>query len=181
MKERIKMRPFTDSDWEAFSGCETECPEIGNIVIKDAGEGLIIRDGCNVEIYIDSECAGIAEPTLWRDFKSEEYAAEFCSNLYGYQVFDIRYMKDVYNFNSHVKDAVCKCGADIKWDWCGDRYKIDGRECTVLPLVNKDGELIEIYKCWQCSQILGASHNGVVVNHKILEDIDWEEDINSAR
>ena len=49
MVARTEFRPFTLSDWDAFSGCNSECPMIG-----ENGNDLIIIDGDEIQI-IDAE------------------------------------------------------------------------------------------------------------------------------
>jgi hypothetical protein len=50
MKNATALRPFTRSDWDAYAGCETETPEIGN--------------GPKVEVVLDGDsvCASVHAP-----------------------------------------------------------------------------------------------------------------------
>ena len=45
MVARTEFRPFTLSDWDAFSGCNSECPMIG-----ETDNELIIIDGNTIQI-----------------------------------------------------------------------------------------------------------------------------------
>lgn len=55
----IKLKEFDETDWDAFSGCESDNPLIGDITyIPEKGkdlEGVIIIDKDDTQIYILNE------------------------------------------------------------------------------------------------------------------------------
>ena len=56
-----KFEPFTDSDWHAFNGCESDDPQI----YYDEDKGItIIIDGQVVEFVDDDSGSSIATLTL---------------------------------------------------------------------------------------------------------------------
>lgn len=46
------LRPFTRDDWQAYQGCETEAPEIGE---SDNGLTQIVLDGLDVGAQVMNE------------------------------------------------------------------------------------------------------------------------------
>lgn len=51
------LRPFTDQDWQAYSGCEGKAPEIA-----ETDEGIFILDGdtINVDLFTDGHITTFA-------------------------------------------------------------------------------------------------------------------------
>lgn len=53
---KTQFREFTDIDWQAFAGCETENPLIAETTFKDQIV-IIILDGNSIQIVPDEDLA----------------------------------------------------------------------------------------------------------------------------
>jgi len=59
--QNVTLRPFTESDWDAFSGCHTEEPLIGEF-----NDVTVVVDGDTVE-FMDDEL-NVVDFVLFRAF-----------------------------------------------------------------------------------------------------------------
>jgi hypothetical protein len=79
----MKMTPFTEQDWMAWSGCSSNEPMIGVMNCKDTEDGVIVvRDENHVclNFVIDDE-AMYADFILTATFANEAMAQEVCDEL----------------------------------------------------------------------------------------------------
>jgi len=82
-----------------------------------------------------------------------------------------------------TKKAKCpNCGAGIKWDWDMDCYAYDHGEYLNDDTGRIGNNDITIHTC-KCGQLLGMmvvnDEGATPYNHPELEDVDWQEEINS--
>ena len=50
-----QLRPFTKQDWQAFSGCESDSPEIAELT--GTFDGVLILDGETVQVIENDQAA----------------------------------------------------------------------------------------------------------------------------
>lgn len=93
--------------------------------------------------------------------------------------------------------ATCKCGREVKWNWCSDEYEIDGDSCETIDHVMAADSTDDPSKFYlhhmfcKCGMWLGLQvydgekaidiHIGAVINHPHFGDTDWEDDAHAAK
>ena len=61
----ISVRDFTDSDWDAFAGCNSNYPKIGEMNI-DKLEAIVVLDDNHINIY--SEISDRVSVNFFKEF-----------------------------------------------------------------------------------------------------------------
>ena len=87
----MKVKDFTQVDWDAFAGCESENPKIGNFKITEidlqdsykqvTAEGVLILDGDRVQIHMMLNDESEEEFTLDKEFENPAVAQIFVNGM----------------------------------------------------------------------------------------------------
>ena len=86
------------------------------------------------------------------------------------------------------KEAICKCGRKIRWDWELDTLKAGDKVCRTVDLFeaigndeNNEDDILTIQQC-PCGEIVGGYWNGkgIVFNTSDFKDVDFQDEINSV-
>lgn len=83
----MNLNPFTESDWDAFAGCDSKHPFISEEDFIMYGEedftyiGLIIVDGKTVQVHGSLDDDDEKEILLHKDFESTAEAATYVMKL----------------------------------------------------------------------------------------------------
>ena len=103
----MEMKQFTEGDWNAFAGCESDNPTIGDFTVTEipnqiedvvTAEGVIILDGKNVQMYLITKDEFEDELTFLRDFKNGEIATIFVNGLKS--SYTEHFLINALNFNT---------------------------------------------------------------------------------
>lgn len=86
----MKMKSFTQSDWDAFAGCESSDPKISefDFEVIDAGSegeltysGVVVQDGKYVQCHIMNVQDDTDQVTLHKEFEDEYIAEAFANGM----------------------------------------------------------------------------------------------------
>lgn len=83
----LELRSFTESDWDAFAGCETESPSIADYTVTNIGDhghtgpGVIILDGNIIQIHVIINDENETEITYHKEFENENVAYVFACGM----------------------------------------------------------------------------------------------------
>jgi len=87
----MKLRPFTKDDWNAFAGCRSEEPKIGEIIIAEVDKNLkrlihhdaiVIVDGNEITIQVFKYSTHKENNDFGCSYYSKEFENEFVAEIF---------------------------------------------------------------------------------------------------
>jgi len=100
----MELRKFAEIDWSAFSGCDSDDPQIGDFTVTEIGlegeskaPGVIILDNERIQIHGIIEDEAENEFTLDKVFESSAVAKIFAAGMK--ESYSEWYLINVLHFN----------------------------------------------------------------------------------